>query len=361
MKTATAKEKQTETKPGITEESASDLADFISATLRHPDCPKELYEAIGQEICEMSNDMQTREYCESSEYIKQCLLASVGKSEDGETDETEAEETETEATESAPQMRREKVQIPDEIVYEIYDIAENAPRYVKRELLNYLFEKTGIAVEEKDEIEIETSHLAEAISYVLKCEDTPEILRHHLGCITLSDIQSLIDYDTPEMIERGLQAYQESGENEALKQREAEAIKRDREIAAKLFGSDESNKAEPQKQRISPDTQLLVINPQYDELKKIVESFFTLDILQDLEETHEMANKFICLFAEFERLRQAVPAYYDSFELLQEFCFTFTTDFEDAVDSYKAKLNCPVQESDEPKETDETEETAGSC
>jgi hypothetical protein len=194
---------QAETKQGISEESAGDLADFLSAVLRHPDTPQELCNAIGEEVCAMSNDLTTPEYTNSKEYIKNVLLASLGKAENEQLEETDGDQVD-EQTEENP--------LVEPIVNELYEIAENAPHPVKRFILDYIFDKTGIAVDCEPEYTIEVSELAEAISFVLKHPDTPEILRRAVGDITCSTFQSTIDYDTPEMIERGLQAYLEPGD-----------------------------------------------------------------------------------------------------------------------------------------------------
>jgi hypothetical protein len=88
---------------------------------------------------------------------------------------------------------------------------------------------------------------------------------------------------------------------------------------------------------------MLVINPQFDGLKRSIEEFFTLYVIEDYKTMGEMANKFIRLFDELERLRKTDPAN-DAFVSMQEFCFTFTKDFENAVESYKAKINCRSEE-----------------
>jgi hypothetical protein len=327
-----ATKKQTTTpKPKLTAEEVKYFSEHLSAVMTHENAPQSLKDGILEGISMLESEVDV--YADNPHVIKEAITAYAT---DGFTVELEKEKP-----------------LVEPIIEELYEIAENAPKAAKRFILDYVFEKTGIAVDSDPDYYIEVSELAEAISLVAKHPDTPFRMRRSIQD-DICEINSLIDMDAPESIQRALDAYHETNEEETENNRVAEAIKRDREVAAKLFGNDENDensKATLQKQRILPDTQMVVINPQYDKLKRLVEDFFTLEVLEDYETIGEMAGKFICLFGELERLRKTGTAYYDSFVLMQEFCFTFTKDFENSFESYKAKINS--QETDETNEPDE--------
>jgi hypothetical protein len=61
----------------ISKESAAEIAAHLSAVLNHPETPSDLYNAIGEEVCAMSNDLTTRDYADSPEYIKMVLFANI--------------------------------------------------------------------------------------------------------------------------------------------------------------------------------------------------------------------------------------------------------------------------------------------
>ena len=107
-------------------QAAAEIAVHLSAILRHPETPRDLYNAIAEEICVFSNEMTTPEYTSSPEYIKSVLLASLRKADE----ETEAEEK-TLSSHSLPELLSAAFNHPDmdsDLRIELWETLNNTDR-----------------------------------------------------------------------------------------------------------------------------------------------------------------------------------------------------------------------------------------
>ena len=273
----------------------------LLAIMNHPNAPEALQKGILEGIELLENEVSIK--ADNPHVIKNALLAYATDGFTVDTEQFEPKET--------------------DVISELYAVAENAPREVKRYLLDYIFEKTGVSVEITDEPpSIADLSLPELLSAAIKHPDMPENLRVDMWNWFANEVNAEIgDSDSPEWF-------------------------------ASVLGIKNYRRKESEQPACNPfkiGETVWTENPEFKGVKPLID-----ELLRAGECDDDFTNAFICLLEAIKkRDKLDILNFIDA---VQSYAFSWTVGFDQAFEAYKAKLDCsrlaPEQnESTEQRET----------